>query len=210
MPTVLHTPLTPADTARVHAALARARLVVVPTDTVYGIGAAVDNEAAVRDLVQAKGRDLAMPPPVLIASTSQRDEVVASWPPAAQALAERWWPGALTLVVTARARALGWDPAPVGGTVAVRHPDHPDLCALLRSTGPLAVTSANLHGQEPATDAVAAEAAFGERADLYIDAGPTPGPTPSTIVAIDDDGSWRILREGIITAAAIAETCAGV
>lgn len=134
-------------------------LLILPTDTVYGIGALASDAAGVSRLLAAKGRDRRMPPPVLVADPAQAFDVVARPPAAARALIAAFWPGALTLVLDARAD-LGWDLGESGGTVALRMPDHPLALELLRRTGPMAVTSANRTGLAPATDAEAALAAF--------------------------------------------------
>ena len=168
-------------------------LLILPTDTVYGIGALASDAAGVSRLLAAKGRDRRMPPPVLVADPAQAFDVVARPPAAARALIAAFWPGALTLVLDARAD-LGWDLGESGGTVALRMPDHPLALELLRRTGPMAVTSANRTGLAPATDAAAALAAFPGRvaladaasgphgalgADiLLLDGGPTPGLLP--------------------------------
>ena len=192
-------------------------LLVVPTDTVYGIGALASDPAAVARLLAAKGRGRQMPPPVLVAGPDQLAGVVADIPPAARALIEAHWPGALTLVLTA-APDLGWDLGETGGTIAVRMPDHPLTLALLRVTGPMAVTSANRTGEPPATDAAAARAAFPSGAPLsghhdddaggvpVLDGGPTPGPVPSTIVSLAADRALApvVLRDGVLARAALA------
>ena len=149
-------------------------LVIIPTDTVYGIGTLASDAAAVARLLAAKGRGRQMPPPVLVAGPDQLDGVVGALPPAAQALMEAFWPGALTIILDA-APDLGWDLGETGGTIAVRMPDHPLALELLRATGPMAVTSANHTGQPPATDAASARVAFPGR---VREAGsPGAGPT---------------------------------
>ena len=191
-------------------------LLVVPTDTVYGIGALASDPAAVARLLAAKGRGRQMPPPVLVAGPDQLAGVVADIPSAARALIETFWPGALTLVLTA-APDLGWDLGETGGTIAVRMPDHPLALSLLRVTGPMAVTSANRTGEPPATDAAAARAAFPSGAPLgghddgsggviVLDGGPTPGPVPSTIVSLAADRALTpvVLRDGVLARAALA------
>jgi tRNA threonylcarbamoyl adenosine modification protein (Sua5/YciO/YrdC/YwlC family) len=170
--------------------------VVLPTDTVYGIGADALCPAAVARLLEAKRRGADMPPPVLIADTQLLDVLADDLSQAARVLADEFWPGALTLVVKARP-ALGMD------TVAVRIPDNETARALLRATGPLAVSSANVSGRPPATDAAAASEQLGEAVAVYLDDGPTPGETPSTIVDATDD-RLRILRQGAIPAEAIS------
>ena len=197
-------------------------LLVLPTDTVYGIGALASDAGAVARLLAAKGRGRRMPPPVLVAGVDQLDGVVADIPSAARALIESCWPGALTLVLTAAPR-LSWDLGETGGTIAVRMPDHPLTLALLRATGPMAVTSANRTGRPPTTDAASARAAFPSDDDgpgqiLVLDGGPTPGPVPSTIVSLvvgpagsagpagpaDHAAAPVVLRDGVLSRAALA------
>lgn len=192
-------------------------LLILPTDTVYGIGALASDAAGVSRLLAAKGRDRRMPPPVLVADPAQAFDVVARPPAAARALIAAFWPGALTLVLDARAD-LGWDLGESGGTVALRMPDHPLALELLRRTGPMAVTSANRTGLAPATDAEAALAAFPGRvaladdaagphgADiLLLDGGPTPGPVPSTIVSLTGGSPGPVVvREGVVPRAELA------
>lgn len=192
-------------------------LLILPTDTVYGIGALASDAAGVSRLLAAKGRDRRMPPPVLVADPAQAFDVVARPPAAARALIAAFWPGALTLVLDARAD-LGWDLGESGGTVALRMPDHPLALELLRRTGPMAVTSANRTGLAPATDAEAALAAFPGRvaladdaadphgADiLLLDGGPTPGPVPSTIVSLAGGSPGPVVvREGVVPRAELA------
>lgn len=193
-------------------------LLILPTDTVYGIGALASDAAGVSRLLAAKGRDRRMPPPVLVADPAQAFDVVARPPAAARALIAAFWPGALTLVLDARAD-LDWDLGESGGTVALRMPDHPLALELLRRTGPMAVTSANRTGLAPATDAAAALAAFPGRvaladdaaagphgADiLLLDGGPTPGPVPSTIVSLAGGSPGPVVvREGVVPRAELA------
>ena len=192
-------------------------LLILPTDTVYGIGALASDAAGVSRLLAAKGRDRRMPPPVLVADPAQAADVVVRLPDAARALIGAFWPGALTLVLDARAD-LDWDLGESGGTVALRMPDHPLALELLRRTGPMAVTSANRTGLAPATDAAAALAAFPGRvvladdaagphgADiLLLDGGPTPGPVPSTIVRLAGGSPGPVVvREGVVPRAALA------
>ena len=199
-------------------------LLILPTDTVYGIGALASDAAGVSRLLAAKGRDRRMPPPVLVADPAQAFAVVARPPAAARALIAAFWPGALTLVLDARAD-LDWDLGESGGTVALRMPDHPLALELLRRTGPMAVTSANRTGLAPATDAEAALAAFPGRvapadaaaggrgagdgphgADiLLLDGGPTPGPVPSPIVSLTGGSPGPVVvREGVVPRAELA------
>lgn len=193
-------------------------LLILPTDTVYGIGALASDAAGVSRLLAAKGRDRRMPPPVLVADPAQAADAVVRLPDAARALIGAFWPGALTLVLDARAD-LDWDLGESGGTVALRMPDHPLALELLRRTGPMAVTSANRTGLAPATDAAAALAAFPGRvaladdaaagphgADiLLLDGGPTPGPVPSTIVSLAGGSPGPVVvREGVVPRAELA------
>lgn len=213
----------PAPARALERAVAHVRaggLLILPTDTVYGIGARACDAAAVSRLLAAKGRDRRMPPPVLVADPAQAFAAAARVPVAARALIGAFWPGALTLVLDARAD-LDWDLGDAGGTVALRMPDHPLALELLRRTGPMAVTSANRTGLAPAADAAAAAAAFPGRvaragaaagphgapgADiLLLDGGPTPGPAPSTIVSLAGGPPTPVVvREGVIPRAEIA------
>ncbi|MBW3068770.1 threonylcarbamoyl-AMP synthase [Actinomyces sp. 594] len=210
----------PEQIARAAAHVAAGGILALPTDTVYGLGVRADDAAAVSRLLAAKGRGRAMPPPVLVADASRLDGIVARIPDAARALMEAFWPGALTLVLDA-APGLGWDLGDTGGTIAVRMPDHPLALAVLRATGPMAVTSANATGRPPATDAAGVRAAFpGRVVDVagaprpgatgavptqirLLDGGPTPGSVPSTIISLAGARaqSPALLREGAITRA---------
>ncbi|MDR0432526.1 MAG: threonylcarbamoyl-AMP synthase [Bifidobacteriaceae bacterium] len=188
-------------------ALDRGELVVLPTDTVYGVGAKPGDAAAVAALLQVKGRSRAQPPPVLVASTQQALELADAVTPAARQLARHFWPGGLTLVLQAMPD-LGWDLGDRPGTVALRVPDHPVASELLRAAGPLAVSSANRSGLPPALSAQAAAEYLGGSVAVYLDAGTAPGGTASTVV--DATGPVpRILRTGAITANALAECLGG-
>ena len=181
-------------------AIARGELVVLPTDTVYGVAADAFSAEAVTRLLEAKGRGRAKPPPVLVAELRTLDGLARDVPLAARALAERFWPGALTLVVHAQP-TLSWDLGETRGTVAVRVPDHELARELLAATGPLAVTSANLTGQRPATDAVGAEAQLGRAVAVYLDDGPTDtggSALPSTIVDATAE-PLRVVRAGAVS-----------
>jgi len=183
------------------AVVRRGGLVVMPTDTVYGIGADAFSPTGVAALLAAKGRGRGQPPPVLIADARAVLGLAREVSADAQALTEAFWPGPLTLVVTAQP-GLTWDLGDTGGTVALRVPDHDVARALLQRTGPMAVSSANLSGAPPATTADDARAQLGGRAEVYLDAGPTPGDAPSTIV---DARTLRILRHGVLDLAALRE-----
>ena len=136
-------------------------LVVMPTDTVYGIGANAFNVAAVRNLLVAKGRGPDMPVPVLVGSWSTIDGLTMAVSPVARTLIEAFWPGGLSLVIE-HAPSLSWDLGDSRGTVMVRMPLHPVALDLLRMVGPMAVSSANRSGMPPATTAAAAVDQLGE------------------------------------------------
>lgn len=161
--------------------LARGALVVLPTDTVYGIGADAFSAAAVAALLAAKGRGRQMPPPVLVPAVATVDGLCAQVPGAARRLMEAFWPGALTIICRAQP-SLAWDLGDTGGTVAVRMPDHPAALAVLHRTGPLAVSSANRTGGPAAMTVVEARDQLGDSVALYLDGGRTPGGVASTIV----------------------------
>jgi tRNA threonylcarbamoyl adenosine modification protein (Sua5/YciO/YrdC/YwlC family) len=171
-------------------------LVVLPTDTVYGIGADAFTPHAVTALLNAKGRGRQMPPPVLVGSRHTLDGLVYSLPRAARELADAFWPGALTIVVE-HSPSLQWDLGDTGGTVAVRMPLHPVALEVLRETGPMAVSSANKTGQPAATTAQEAQDQLDYAVRVYLEAGPCPDPVPSTIVDVTGDVP-RILRAGAI------------
>ena len=178
-------------------AVQRGDLVVIPTDTVYGIGADAFDADAVKDLLRAKGRGREMPPPVLVSSATTVDALATDLPGYARALIEEFWPGPLTLVCRQQP-SLQWDLGDTRGTVAVRMPDHDVALAVLERTGPLAVSSANKTGQPAATDAEAVLEMLGEDVALVIDAGTSAGGQASTIV--DVTGSQgRVLRRGALS-----------
>jgi L-threonylcarbamoyladenylate synthase len=178
------------------------RLVVMPTDTVYGIAADAFDSQAVASLLAAKGRGRDMPVGVLVGSWNTIEGLVYYVPDEARELIRAFWPGALSLVVE-QAPSLQWDLGDARGTVMLRMPLHPVALELLRETGPLAVSSANVSGQPPATTAPLAQVQFGPLVDVYLDGGPAPEQAASTIVDLTGP-SPRILREGPVTAAAIA------
>ena len=183
-------------------AVQRGELVVLPTDTVYGVGADAFDPAAVRDLLDAKGRGRDMPPPVLVSSATTLDALAVRVPGYARALVERFWPGPLTIVCHQQA-SLQWDLGDTRGTVAVRMPDHPVALEVLERTGPLAVSSANLSGMPAATDADQAEEMLGDAVAVIVDAGPVgsstaPGGEASTIVDVTGD-QGRVLRRGALS-----------
>jgi tRNA threonylcarbamoyl adenosine modification protein (Sua5/YciO/YrdC/YwlC family) len=181
------------------AAVGEGKLVVLPTDTVYGIGADAFTPAAVEALLRAKGRGRDMPVPVLIGSPRTLDGIATDIPEVARDLVAAFWPGALT-VVCRQQPSLRWDLGDARGTVAVRMPLDPVALELLRSTGPMAVSSANVSGQPPATDAIGARAQLGDSVEVYLDGGPTSDSLPSSIVDVTGEMP-RLLRAGAIALA---------
>lgn len=179
------------------AAVRGGRCIVLPTDTVYGIGADAFDPEAVQGLLDAKERGRDMPPPVLIAEASMLRAIADEVPTAAAALARALWPGALTLVLKAQPRS-GMDLGDTEGTVAVRVPDHEGARALLRRTGPLAVSSANVSGQSAGLTCEETRAQLGDRVAVYLDGGPVGGGVASTIVDFAASPEGRVLREGAI------------
>lgn len=177
-------------------AVRRGELVVIPTDTVYGIAADAFSHDAVRALLDAKGRGREMPPPVLISAVTTLDALAVDVPDWARTLVEKFWPGPLTLVCRQQA-SLMWDLGETRGTVAVRMPDDELALAVLERTGPLAVSSANLTGRPAATDADAAEEMLGDAVAVIVDAGTSPGGEASTIVDATLPAG-RILRRGAL------------
>ncbi len=171
--------------------------VVFPTDTVYGIAADPFSPAAVQGLLDAKHRGRDMPPPVLIGDAEVLEAYTKDVPAAARLLANRYWPGPLTLILEAQP-SLRMDLGETKGSIGVRVPDHEVARAILRATGPLAVSSANISGEPAATDEPEARRQLRGSVAVYVDGGPTPGPTPSTIVDFADDLSGRVLRVGAI------------
>jgi tRNA threonylcarbamoyl adenosine modification protein (Sua5/YciO/YrdC/YwlC family) len=190
------------------AAIARGELVVMPTDTVYGVAADAFQPDAVQRLLDAKGRGRSAPPPVLVPTRETLDALAQEVPPAVERLVERFWPGPLTVVLPARA-SLVWDLGDTNGTVALRMPDSAIALELLAETGPLAVSSANRTGEPPATQAADAVEQLGESIAVYLDGGATPGPVPSTIVdatgLVRGDGPLTILRLGALSEEALRE-----
>lgn len=185
------------------AAVKSGRLVVMPTDTVYGIGADAFDSQAVAALLAAKGRGRDMPVGVLVGSWHTIDGLVYSVSDSARELIRAFWPGALSLVVQ-QAPSLQWDLGDARGTVMLRMPLQPVAIELLRQTGPMAVSSANVSGQPPATTADEARRQLGDLVDVYLDGGTAEQQAASTILDLSGPQP-RILREGPVSAAAIAE-----
>ncbi|WP_233712522.1 L-threonylcarbamoyladenylate synthase [Kribbella turkmenica] len=172
-------------------------LVVLPTDTVYGIAADAFKADAVQRLLDAKGRGRDMPPPVLISVVESLDALATDVPDTGRKLCEEFWPGPLTVICHAQT-SLMWDLGETQGTVALRVPDHENTRELLSRTGPLAVSSANLSGQPAALDVYDAEEQLQDSVAVYLDGGTATGGQPSTIVDITGD-TPRVVRLGALT-----------
>ena len=182
-------------------ALRRGELVVIPTDTVYGIAADAFSPKAVQRLLDAKGRTRQSPPPVLVPSVDTLEALAAVVPDAVRKLVDAFWPGGLTIVLPSQP-SLVWDLGDTDGTVAVRMPDNRIALELLSETGPLAVSSANLTGQPAATTAAAAEAMLGDSVDVYLDGGESTSVSSTIVDAtrlVGPGGTLTILREGAIS-----------
>lgn len=178
------------------------RLVVMPTDTVYGIGCDAFDSEAVASLLAAKGRGRDMPVPVLVGSWHTVDGLVRTVSTQGRDLVEAFWPGGLSLVVE-QAPSLAWDLGDTDGTVMVRMPLHPVAIEVLREVGPMAVSSANVSGRPPATTAADAREQLDSQVSVYLDGGPAAEGKPSTIVDLTG-ASPRILREGAVTTESVA------
>lgn len=198
--------------------LSEGHSIVIPTDTVYGVGCDAFSPTAVNDLLALKGRGRHMPPPVLVGSAEEVPRLVSNIPAGAQALMDAFWPGGVTIVFRALPE-LTWDLGDTQGTVALRMPDHLVARELLVSTGPLAVSSANVTGALPALNVDEAVAHFGNRVPLYFDGGPVgasypdaPGNAGSTIVdasALDSGGPWRVIRHGVVPEDSLRQVARG-
>jgi L-threonylcarbamoyladenylate synthase len=186
-------------------ALKQGGLIVFPTDTVYGVGASVRLPGAVARLYVAKGRPLERAIPVLVSSKEAAIQLASRVPEPARRLMAQFWPGPLTIVLP----AAGWLPEEIvrdTGGVGVRMPDHPIALELIeRSGGALATTSANRSGESETRSGQAAAESIGDRVNLVLDGGISPGGVPSTVVRVfADDGSFEVLREGAIARDEIA------
>jgi L-threonylcarbamoyladenylate synthase len=189
--------------AEAEAALRRGELVVMPTDTVYGIAAEAFDPVAVELLLKAKGRGRDMPPPVLVGTVRAAMALVMDLADVGKDLIDEFWPGALTIVCRS-SPTLVWDLGETKGTVAVRMPLHQVALDLLKRTGPLAVSSANASGRPAATTVDEAMDQLGDAVAVYLDGGPCADDVPSTIV--DLTGSVpRLLRQGVITVERLRE-----
>jgi tRNA threonylcarbamoyl adenosine modification protein (Sua5/YciO/YrdC/YwlC family) len=184
-------------------AVRSSRLVVLPTDTVYGIGADAFDAGAVQSLLRAKNRGPDMPVGVLVGSWSTVDGLVLGVPSRARALIEAFWPGDLSIVLP-HAPSLQWNLGQSRGTVMLRMPLHPVALELLRDVGPMAVSSANVSGRPPASTAQDAQEQLGDSVAVYLDGGSSGEPVPSTMVDLTSDDPV-ILREGAVSREAVAE-----
>ena len=191
--------------------LGRHELVVLPTDTVYGLGCDAFSAKGVAALLAAKGRDRQSPPPVLIGNLETMAALAEHVPDVARRLAETFWPGALTMILPARP-SLDWDLGETKGTVALRMPDHKIALALLQEVGPLAVSSANLTGEPAAVTCAQAEGYLGAKVQVYLDGGPSPKGEASTILDLTSiqegvdaagnptvSGQIRVVRTGALS-----------
>jgi L-threonylcarbamoyladenylate synthase len=189
-------------------AVLRGELVVLPTDTVYGVGADAFSPAAVMRLLAAKGRGRDMPSPVLVGTVRAAQALVEDLGPYGQLLIDEFWPGGLTIVCRA-ARSLSWDLGDTKGTVAVRMPQDQVALELLQETGPMAVTSANRTGEPSPLTAAQARDQLGDSVSVYLDGGETTGGTASTIVDLTGNQP-RLLRRGAISIGKLREVAAVV
>lgn len=182
--------------------ISRGGLIVLPTDTVYGIGCDAFSAFAVNSLLETKGRGRQSPPPVLIPSLDTLRALTENPPAIAFKLAEKFWPGALTLILRSQS-SLSWDLGETKGTVALRIPNDDVTLALLKEVGPLAVSSANLTGQTAANNVDEAENYFGDKVSVYLDGGAAVAGKPSTILDLTQDGVVRVVRVGLLSVAQV-------
>lgn len=189
-------------------AIARGELIVMPTDTVYGVAADAFTPAAVQRLLDAKGRGRSQPPPVLVSGQAAMAALVEEIPEPVRRLIDEFWPGGLTIILPAQP-SLSWDLGDTLGTVAVRMPDQRVALELLEETGPLAVSSANLTGRSAAISAEQAQEMLGDDVAVYLDGGYSRTGVSSTIVDATSlvrrgadaaiEPRIRVLREGAVT-----------
>lgn len=184
-------------------AITSGRLVVLPTDTVYGLGCDAFDKQAVEALLRAKQRGPDMPVPVLVGSWNTVQGLVRDYSYTMRRLVEAFWPGGLSIIVH-QAPSLPWNLGDTRGTVMLRMPLHPVTLELLDETGPMAVSSANISGQPPATTVEEAQRQLGESASVYLDGGTATVGQASTIVDLSS-GQPRILREGATPAEHIGD-----
>ncbi len=184
-------------------AVRRGEVVVLPTDTVYGVGADAFAPDAVAALLAAKGRGREMPPPVLVPSPRTVDGLATNVPDYARDLIQAFWPGPLTLVLQAQS-SLMWDLGETNGTVALRMPQDDIALGLLAEVGPMAVTSANVSGQPPAKTILEAATQLGSAVSVYLDGGPSTGGLASTILDCTGEAPV-ILRAGAVSVGQIQQ-----
>jgi L-threonylcarbamoyladenylate synthase len=188
-------------------ALARGKLVVFPTETLYGLGADARSDAAVERLVAVRGREAGKPILVLVRDVAMAETVAADMPEGARRLAARFWPGPLTLVLRARP-GLSAALTAGSGTIGVRAPGHPAAAAIVDGLGgPVTAPSANPPGGTPPRRLDEARAYFGDRVDVYVDGGELPGGG-STVASVDGD-ELRVLRAGVVSEAALRAALGG-
>jgi L-threonylcarbamoyladenylate synthase len=200
-----------AATEAARKAIEAGECIVLPTDTVYGIGADAFSPEAVRRLLEAKNRGRDMPPPVLIGEATLIRALATDVPDSARELVARHWPGALTVICHIQP-SLRMDLGDTGGTIALRVPDHDLARDILRRTGPMAVSSANLSGQPAALTCDDAIDQLGDSVSVYLDGGTLGGGSgaPSTIVDFTRTDDGEVLRHGAISLAELRETLPGV
>jgi L-threonylcarbamoyladenylate synthase len=186
-------------------AVRRGDVVVLPTDTVYGLGCDAFSATGVTRLLEAKRRGRDLPLPVLVGTPQTLEGLAYGLSKAARDLVEAFWPGALTVVVRAQP-SLAWDLGDAAGTVALRMPLHPVAIELLTATGPMAVTSANVAGAAPPSDFAGAEEQLGDSVAIYLDAGPLPESAPSTILDLTGPVP-RLLRAGAFDLETLRSVC---
>ncbi|MGK2308476.1 L-threonylcarbamoyladenylate synthase [Cutibacterium sp. V970] len=190
-------------------AIAGGECIVLPTDTVYGIGADALDTLAVQRLLNAKERGRDMPPPILVSDSVALPALCQRIPAAAEALAQKYWPGGLTLILRAQ-ESLGMDLGETNGTLAVRVPDQEQTRELLRMTGPMAVSSANKSGHSAALTAQGAAEQLGVTVAVYLDAGPSRVGEASTIIDFVSTTDGKIVRQGALSLEAIHEVAPDV
>ncbi len=196
MNTLLLPTTAPDAIEQANAILQEGRLVAFPTDTVYGVGALISSPRGIDRLYEAKARSTNKAIAVLVGDPAQLDQLTPGLTPSATRLAAKYWPGALTLVVPRRPDLpANLSPLP---TVGVRMPDHAFALALMRRTGPLATTSANISGEANTLTAQQVWDQLNGRVELILDGGPVHGGVPSTVVDCTQD-TFRILRHGAIS-----------
>jgi len=197
-------------------AIGRGELVVLPTDTVYGVAADAFSPRAVQRLLDAKGRGRQQPPPVLVAGVATLTALVQEVPEPIERLVAEFWPGGLTIVLPSQP-SLAWDLGETRGTVAVRMPAHHIALELLEETGPLAVSSANRTGRPAAVAVDPAVEMLGDSVSVYLNGGPSKTGVASTIIDAtslvgpprdDADRRVRVLRDGAVSREQLREVLA--